>query len=304
MIDDRLNALDIGIGLFDVGPGNGPLFLGVAIDRLFIGRFGLIDCAFAFVQRIGHLVEAGLRRVALLGQCVSAVKGLLRQHQCRLRALHLRFPRGNDFHPRSDEYVGKLGLRNSLGRPHLLVLGQSFGIVDPYEDCSRRDILATFDWYFLHPSIDTRGYIQPRCIDLALYEQWFRPQEIEDRKRDDGSCNDTDDNGRVYASLCACSLLSITWCVGRTLNFLARGRRVHACLHLVHDRLGRQASPDFHAPCLTWRHRDLASAGISPLVWTRSDLQLRALNSTDQRNDIGRAATDRSAVAKPFLSRP
>src|SRR6202035_6035953 len=37
LIDDRLNALDIGIGLFDVGPGNGPLFFGVAVDGLVVG---------------------------------------------------------------------------------------------------------------------------------------------------------------------------------------------------------------------------------------------------------------------------
>src|ERR1700722_16862848 len=66
LIDDRLNALDIGIGLFDAGSGNGPLLFGVATDRLLVGRFGLIDGAFAFVQRISRLVEAGLRRVALL----------------------------------------------------------------------------------------------------------------------------------------------------------------------------------------------------------------------------------------------
>src|SRR5712672_1771440 len=37
LIDDRLNALDIGIGLFDAGPGNGSLLFCVAIDGLFVG---------------------------------------------------------------------------------------------------------------------------------------------------------------------------------------------------------------------------------------------------------------------------
>ena len=111
---------------------------------------------------------------------MSAVKGLLRQHQSRLRALHFRFPRGNGFRPRSDEYIGKLGLGNSRCRPHLLVFGQSFGIIDTYEDSSRRNVLATFDGYFLDPSVDTRGYIEACCIDLTLYEKWFRSQEIED----------------------------------------------------------------------------------------------------------------------------
>src|SRR5262249_25467744 len=42
LIDDRLNALDIGIGLFDTGLGDRPLLFRVAIDGLLIGRFGLI----------------------------------------------------------------------------------------------------------------------------------------------------------------------------------------------------------------------------------------------------------------------
>src|ERR1700722_3138816 len=37
LIDDRLNALDIGIGLFDVGLGDSPLLFGVAIDGLLVG---------------------------------------------------------------------------------------------------------------------------------------------------------------------------------------------------------------------------------------------------------------------------
>ena len=109
------------------------------------------------MQRIGHLVEAGLRRVALLSQCMSAVKGLLRQHQRCLRALHLRFPCSNGFRSCSGEYVGKLGLCNSLCRTHLLVFGQGFGIIDPYEHRACSDILATCDRDFLDPSVHTRG---------------------------------------------------------------------------------------------------------------------------------------------------
>src|ERR1700692_2174929 len=82
--------------------------------------------------------------------------------------------------------------------------------------------------------------------------------------------------------------MSVTRCVGCNLNILARGRRVHACLHLVHDPLGYQAWPDLHAPCLTWRHRDLASARISLLVWTRSDLQVRALYFRPKNEPHGR----------------
>ena len=126
------------------------------------------------MERVGCLIEAGLRRVALLGQRVSAVIGLLRQHQSCLRPLKLRLPRGNGFHPRSDEYVGKLGLRNGFCRSHLLAFGKGFGIVDPYELGPRRYVLTPFNGYFLHPSVDTRGDIEPRRIDLALNEQWFR----------------------------------------------------------------------------------------------------------------------------------
>src|SRR5216684_1579604 len=180
LIDDRLNALDIGIGLFDVGPGNRPLFLRVAVDGLVVARFGLIDRAFTFVQRIRHLVQTGLRRIALPGQCISSIEGLLRQYQSRLRALQLRLPRGDDFRSRSDQYIGKLGLGHSHRRSHLLVFGQSFGIIDLYEHRSRGNVLAAVDRDFLDPSVYTRGYIETCCIDLTLYEKWFRPQEIED----------------------------------------------------------------------------------------------------------------------------
>ena len=54
------------------------------------------------------------------------------------------------------------------------------GIIDPYEHGLRRNVLAALDGYFLDPSVDARGYIEPCCIDLTLYEQWFRSQEIED----------------------------------------------------------------------------------------------------------------------------
>src|SRR6267378_2219958 len=43
LVDDRLNALDIGICLFDAGPGNSSLLFCVAVDSLLVGRFSLID---------------------------------------------------------------------------------------------------------------------------------------------------------------------------------------------------------------------------------------------------------------------
>src|SRR6266851_9824978 len=155
---------------------------------------------------------------------MGAVKGLLRQHQGRLRALQLRLPRGNGLHPGSDEYIGKLGLGNSHRRFHLFELGDSLRIVDPYEHGIRRDVLAALDGYFLDPSVDPRGDVEPRRVRLALHEQWFRPQEIEEGQRDDNSGNDTDDDGRRTRRGARVLLFSVTWCVGSTLNFLTRGR--------------------------------------------------------------------------------
>ena len=79
---------------------------------------------------------------------------------------------------------------------HLFEFGQGLGIVDPHEDSARRHVLAALDRDLLDPPVDTRGYIEPRCIDLALYEQRFRSQEIEDGKRGDSRRNDADDDGR------------------------------------------------------------------------------------------------------------
>lgn len=97
----------------------------------------------------------------------------MRQHQCRLRALHFRLPCRDHFHPRSDEYVGKLGVRNGLGRLHLVVFGQRFRIVDLDQHRARSDVLAALDGNLADPSVHARRDIEPRCIDLALNEQWF-----------------------------------------------------------------------------------------------------------------------------------
>jgi len=37
LIDGRLNALDIRVALFDIGPGNGPLLLCITVDSLIVG---------------------------------------------------------------------------------------------------------------------------------------------------------------------------------------------------------------------------------------------------------------------------
>ncbi len=57
---------------------------------------------------------------------------------------------------------------------------QSFWIIDLYEDRARRNVLTTLDGNCLDPSVDARGYIEARCIGLALYEQRFRSQQIKD----------------------------------------------------------------------------------------------------------------------------
>src|ERR1700742_2609714 len=180
LIDDRLNALDVGIGFFDAGLGNRPLFLGVAVDRLLVGRGRLIDCPLGLVQRVGRLVEAGLRCIALLGQDARALVGLLRQHEGRLGALHFRLPRGNGLHPRADQDVGKLRVGDGLCSLHLLEFGNGFRIIDLHQHGVRRNVLAAFDGYLLDPPVDARGDIEPRGIGLALYQQRLGPQEIED----------------------------------------------------------------------------------------------------------------------------
>ena len=194
LIDDRLNALDIGIGLFDIGLGDRPFFPGVAVDGLFVGRFGLIDGALGFVQRVGHLVEARLRRVALRGQGVGAVEAFLRQHQGRLRALKLRLPRGDDLRPGPDQDVGKLGIGNGHCRFHLFELGDRLRIIDADEHSLCRNILAALDGDFLDPSVDARGDVEPRRIDLALHKQRDWPQQIEEGKRNNDRCDGANDD--------------------------------------------------------------------------------------------------------------
>jgi hypothetical protein len=73
---------------------------------------------------------------------MGTVKGLLRQHQSRLRPLKLRLPCGYGFNTCSDEHIGKLGLGDSHRCLHLFELGNGLGIVDPYEHGLRRDVLA------------------------------------------------------------------------------------------------------------------------------------------------------------------
>jgi len=75
MID--LHGLNIGKRLADVRRRDLMLLFGV-VDRLLVGRSGLIDGALILVQGI-RLVEARNRHIAVLGQLADALVGLLRQ---------------------------------------------------------------------------------------------------------------------------------------------------------------------------------------------------------------------------------
>ena len=48
------------------------------------------------------------------------------------------------------------------------------------EELKNAGVLTTLDGNCLDPSVDARGYIEARCIGLALYEQRFRSQQIKD----------------------------------------------------------------------------------------------------------------------------
>src|SRR6516165_5795954 len=112
LVDDRLHGLDVGNGFADIRLGDLVLFSGVTIDRVIVGRLGLIDGTLVLMQRIGGLVEPRDRGIAVLGQLADAVVGLLRQHNTRLCSLELRFARGNHLWPGADIDIGKLRLGN------------------------------------------------------------------------------------------------------------------------------------------------------------------------------------------------
>src|SRR5262249_1909078 len=102
LVDDRLHRLDVGKGFADVRLGDFVLLFGVTVDRLIVGRLGLIDGTLTLMQRIGGLVEPSDRGIAVFGQLADAVVGFLRQHHARLCPLELRLPRSNYFRPGAD----------------------------------------------------------------------------------------------------------------------------------------------------------------------------------------------------------
>ena len=181
--------------LLYVRHGDLALFGGVAVDRLLIGGFRLIGRALTFMQGIRHLVEPRLRRVALLGQLADTVVGLLRQDHARLRPLQCRLARRDDFRPRARIDVGKLGVGYGLGRHRLLALGDVFGIVDPHQHRSGRDVLSARHRNVGDPPVDARGDVEPRRIDFALDQQRLRAHEKPDRESGDGRDDDAYDDG-------------------------------------------------------------------------------------------------------------
>jgi hypothetical protein len=48
----------------------------------------------------------------------------------------------------------------------------------------------------LDATVDARGDVEPRRIDLALHQQRLGPQQIIGRQRDDDGGNDADDDRR------------------------------------------------------------------------------------------------------------
>ena len=160
----------------------------VAVDRLLVGRFGLVHGALAFMQGIGRLVEPRLRRIAVLGQLADAVVGLLRQDHARLRALERGLARRDDLRPRADVDVGELRLGDDLGGQRLLVLGDRLGIVDPHQHRAGGDVLAARDRDLGDAPIDPRRDVEPRRVHLALHQQRLAPHQVPDRQAgDDGN---------------------------------------------------------------------------------------------------------------------
>ena len=174
---------------------------GVAVDRLLVGRFGLVGGALAFVQGIGRLVEPRLRRVAMLGQLADAVIGLLRQDHAGLRPLQCRLARRDHLRARAGVDVGELRIGDDLGGQRLLVLGERLRIVDPHQHGAGGDVLAARHRDVGDAPVDPRGDVEARGVHLALHQQGLAPHEVPDRQTgDDGDDQSDDDRGNPSGS--------------------------------------------------------------------------------------------------------
>ena len=118
-----MDGLDVGERLADIRHSDLALLARITVDRLFVGRLGLIHGALRFMQAIGHLVEARLRCIVALRQLADAFVGLLRQHKGRLRPIERGLARSDDLCPRADIDIGELRIGDDLGGQRLLMLG-------------------------------------------------------------------------------------------------------------------------------------------------------------------------------------
>ena len=173
MID--CTALMSATAFADVRRRDLALFARVAVDRLLVGRFGLVDGTLALVQGIGRLVEPRLRSVAMLGQLADAVVGFLRQDHAGLRPLQRGLARRDDLRARADVDIGELCFGHDLGGQRLLVLGDRLGIVDAHQHGAGGNVLAALHRDIGDAAVDPRGDVEARGVHLALHQQGLRP---------------------------------------------------------------------------------------------------------------------------------
>ena len=177
------------------------LLVGVAVDRLLVGRFGLVGGALALVQGIGRLVEPRLRRIAMLGQLADAVIGLLRKDHAGLRPLERGLARRDHLRARAGIDIGELRIGDDLGGQRLLVLRERLRIVDPHQHGAGGNILPALHRNVGDTPVDPRGDVEARGVHLALHQQGLRPHQVPDRQTgDDGDDQPDDDSGNPSGS--------------------------------------------------------------------------------------------------------
>jgi hypothetical protein len=192
-----LNSLDVGDGFADVCLSDLMLFARVAVNGLLVSRFGLIRCALAFVQGVGHLIEPRLRRIPARGQLASTIVVLLGQDHARLGSLQRRLARRDHLRPRACVDVGELRLGYNLGGQRLLVLGNCLRVVDLDQHGAGVDVLAALDGNLRHAPVNPGSQIEARRVDLALHKERLRSHQIPYREASNGGDHHTyDDRGK------------------------------------------------------------------------------------------------------------
>ena len=159
----------------------------IAVDRLLVGRSGLIHGALGF--RAGHRSPG---RAAPAGRCrARPVGGRARRssapgRSARLRPLERGLARRDDLRARAGIDVCELRIGDDLGGQRLLVLRDRFGIVDPHQHGVGGDVLAAHDGNVRDAPVDPRRDVEPRRVHLALHQQRLGPHQIPDRQAGDG----------------------------------------------------------------------------------------------------------------------